>query len=213
MLTVVMYHYVRDPERTRYRGLKTRRVEEFLGQLDHISQRFHTVALNEVIAAFEDDCELPERACLLTFDDGLRDHVDNVLPALLKRRLPAVFSASGMTVVDRRVADVQKIQLILALEPNHERLLLQLVAATGVAPPRVDHWRFDSPETAQIKVLLSSELPPGTRTRLLDELFQQHVGSDEASIADELLSDPRRHARVARRRHGCRWAWMDAQAA
>jgi peptidoglycan/xylan/chitin deacetylase (PgdA/CDA1 family) len=181
-----MYHYVRDPEESRYRGMKARRVSEFLGQLDYIAQRFHVVALDEVVAAFEGVRELPQRACLLTFDDGLRDHVDVVLPALLERGLPAVFSASGMTVVDRRVADAQKIQLVLALEPDHKRILRQIVATSSVRLPRVDDWRFDPPETAQVKVLLASELLRGTSVRLLDELFQQYVGSEEAAVADEL---------------------------
>jgi hypothetical protein len=42
-LTIAMYHYVRDLERSRYPGIRGRRINEFKAQLDHIAANYHVV--------------------------------------------------------------------------------------------------------------------------------------------------------------------------
>jgi peptidoglycan/xylan/chitin deacetylase (PgdA/CDA1 family) len=181
-----MYHYVRDPERTAYPRMNVRRVRDFVGQLDYIADRFNVVTLEDVVAAFTRARRLPARACLLTFDDGLRDHVDTVLPLLVERDLTAVFAGSGMSIVERRVTDVQKIQLTLAAVDDHEPLLAEILSVSGVNLPPDDGRRFDSPATANVKILLQYALPEGIRRELVDELFARHVHRSESLVADEL---------------------------
>ena len=117
-LTIVMYHYVRDRARTRYPGLKVRSVEEFEGQLDYITRHYHVCGMEEVRAAARGDHGLPPNACLLTFDDGLRDHFTTVFPRLLERGLPGCFYPPVAAVEARRVLDTHKIQIILAAAPE-----------------------------------------------------------------------------------------------
>lgn len=186
MLTVVMYHYVRDAERTRYPRIKARRVDEFEAQLDHVASRYRLVAIEDVIAFYTEGRPLPDHACLLTFDDGLRDHIDTVLPILRRRGISGLFAGSVTTIEERRVADVQKIHLILAANNEHRDMLREIVQTTGVEPPRVARWRFDPLETSQVKVLLQHALPPELREPMLEELFDRYVGMPERDVADEL---------------------------
>lgn len=72
MLTIVMYHYVRDAAR-----VHARTVDELECQLDYVADAYVCLTLEDVIAR-----EWPERACLLTFDDGLVEHLETVAPAL-----------------------------------------------------------------------------------------------------------------------------------
>ena len=44
-----------------------------------------------MIAFAHDAGNIPENSCLLTFDDGYKDHIDYVLPELMKRKLQGSF--------------------------------------------------------------------------------------------------------------------------
>lgn len=76
-LAVLAYHGVDDPAR-------------FEEHLDHIRRSARAVSLDETIDAFEGRRTLPERAVLITFDDGHRSVLEAGLPLLRERGLPAV---------------------------------------------------------------------------------------------------------------------------
>ena len=50
---------------------------------------------------------------LLTFDDGLRDHRDFVLPVLRERGLFGVFYVASGPAITGRILDVHKVHLVL----------------------------------------------------------------------------------------------------
>ena len=66
-----MYHYVRDGAR-----VHARTTAELEAQLDHVAENYRVVDLDTVRTR-----EWPEDACLLTFDDGLVEHLEVVAPA------------------------------------------------------------------------------------------------------------------------------------
>ena len=74
IVTTVMYHYVRDIPDTSGRRFKGIRPEQFEGQLDYVTRHYTVCRLADVIAAAHGELELPPRPCVLTFDDGLREH-------------------------------------------------------------------------------------------------------------------------------------------
>lgn len=83
-LAVLAYHEVTAPDR-------------FERQLDHLQRVARMVTIDQVVAAVEDRDELPERAVLLTFDDGHRDVYEIVMPILRSRGIPAVaFVVAGL---------------------------------------------------------------------------------------------------------------------
>ena len=47
-LQIVMYHYVRDLAKTRYPGIKGRRLSEFRAQLDYIEKHFTVVSVEQI---------------------------------------------------------------------------------------------------------------------------------------------------------------------
>ena len=112
MLTIVMYHYVRDDAR-----VHARTIAELEAELDHVAEHYTAVRLEDVVTG-----GWPENACLLTFDDGLVEHLDVVAPALERRGLTGVFCPPGRAVVERRPLDVQRTQFLLAATPDHEAL-------------------------------------------------------------------------------------------
>jgi peptidoglycan/xylan/chitin deacetylase (PgdA/CDA1 family) len=179
-LTIVMYHYVRDGAR-----VHARTVAELERQLDHVAERYECMGVGEIV-----EQRWPENGCVLTFDDGLVEHLATVAPALEQRGLRGVFCPPGRAVVERVPLDVQKTQFLLASTGDH-RALGDRILAAAEDPDRL--WadntplhRFDPPETVFVKRTLQEGLPEESRRRLLDELFAEHVADDERAFADEL---------------------------
>jgi peptidoglycan/xylan/chitin deacetylase (PgdA/CDA1 family) len=94
-LTVMMYHYVRDAGDNAQggSGVPGMPVATFHAQLDALAREYEIVTWDDVRAAVLGTHELPARACLLTFDDGVCDHYLNVYPALKERGLSGLFFA------------------------------------------------------------------------------------------------------------------------
>lgn len=201
-LTIVMYHYVRDRARTRYRGLKVRSVEEFEGQLDYIMRHYRVVSTRDVAAAARGDRALPPMACLLTFDDGFVDHFTTVLPRLLERGLTGSFYAPVAPIEERRVLDTHKIQIVLAAAPDAARLVRRVLELVDgfrdrCELPEVDALyrqhaqasRFDKPDVVFVKRALQRGLPQPVRAAITSQLFAEHAGADEPTVAQELYMD------------------------
>src|SRR5687768_7888647 len=92
-LTVMMYHYIRDRGDAveAGSGILGMTVQAFEAQLDELSQQHTFVTWPDVHMALQEHKPLPSSACLLTFDDGVRDHYLNVFKILQKRNLSGLF--------------------------------------------------------------------------------------------------------------------------
>lgn len=197
-LTIVMYHYVRDPDRSRYPDINGLTVDGFRHQLDYIRRFYDVVGMDEVVAACTEGRELPDSPLLLTFDDGLADHYHNVFPVLEDAGLTAAFFASSQPFLEGRVLDVHKIHHVLAAGEAPDRLLSQLLALLrDELPPGgweemrrlVDGYeagRYDAPEVIAVKRLLQRDLPRSLRTEMVDRLFREHVSREEESFSRDL---------------------------
>jgi peptidoglycan/xylan/chitin deacetylase (PgdA/CDA1 family) len=176
-----MYHYVRDVESTPYPGIKARSLAEFRGQLDHIEREYEVVGCEAVRGR----C-LPANAALLTFDDGLVDHLEHVLPELRRRGLTGCFCPPAQAVLERKVLDVHKVQFLLAASPEHGALADRITDSEELRARFGKPNRFDPAETVLVKRLLQDGLPEAERRRILDDLFAELVSADERAFADEL---------------------------
>jgi len=202
MITIIMYHYVRDLNRSRYPRIKGLSTRNFAKQLDFITKHYTVCSLAQVIAAFKDGNELPDNACVLTFDDGFVDHYINVFPMLEERGLVGSFFPPAKVIQEPIVLDVHKIHFLLACVTNHKFLaweilkmlrefrgdyeipddnrLMELYARPG---------RYDPPEVLFIKNILQQTLPPNVRNLIVDRLFKRYVTEDEQAFAAELYMD------------------------
>jgi peptidoglycan/xylan/chitin deacetylase (PgdA/CDA1 family) len=92
-LAVLAYHRVTDhtqPGFAAFAGNVSASPAEFSDQMGWIAREFSVVSLTEVVAATSGAERLPDRAVLITFDDGYQDNLDNALPVLRRLGLPAV---------------------------------------------------------------------------------------------------------------------------
>ncbi|MFZ3037016.1 MAG: polysaccharide deacetylase family protein [Rugosibacter sp.] len=106
-LTVFMFHRVLHKPSVEYQNAEkefTFTVEGFRQCLDFIQQHYRLVSQAEVTAYLNGQQCLPQRAGLITFDDGWRDTLFHALPELKKRGLPAVLFLAT-EVVDLQAND------------------------------------------------------------------------------------------------------------
>src|SRR5574341_1232386 len=197
-LTVMMYHYVRDPgdEAEAGSGIPGLPVADFETQLDELARRHEMIGWPDLRASLSGEKSLPPDACLLTFDDGLRDHYLNVFPALRAQGLSGLFFALARGPGDG-LALGHKIHFLLArlgVERLREAVWLRLTPEAQAAYARAEeHYRAsgyaggESPEVGVLKSVLQRELSPEAEG-LLSLLFEEHIGSEVETAREFFLT-------------------------
>jgi peptidoglycan/xylan/chitin deacetylase (PgdA/CDA1 family) len=108
-LLVVLYHGVISAEADPL-GYCVH-VGEFDQQIANLSRYFRPVSLAEVIAAAKSRARLPDRAVLVTFDDGYRNNLLQAAPILRKHGVPAVFHVTAGYIGTDQILWIEEICL------------------------------------------------------------------------------------------------------
>lgn len=199
-VTIVMYHYVRDLEHSRFPNIKGCTVQEFNNQINYLEKYYTFINTDDLILALaRQDRQLPNNAVMLTFDDGYMDHFLNVFPVLDEKGIQGCFFPSGKAVEEHCVLDVHKIQFILAAAPDNRQLIREIFSFLDIF--RAEHnlksndyyyekygkaTHRDAAEIRAVKSLLQRALPETCRAHITNELFRKYVSDDEESFAEEL---------------------------
>ena len=200
-VTVVMYHYVRDLKNSRYPNIKGLDIEKFKKQIKFFKENYNFVRIEDLIEYYKNpkEKELPEKAILLTFDDGYKDHYTYVLPVLLENNIQGSFYIPTKCFQDKKVLDVNKIHFILeSCMGKEERILKEIEEyLERNKDSRISHSynnyfkeyavdsRFDKKEIIFIKRMLQVVLPEDYREKLVDILFKKYV----CTIGDKIISE------------------------
>lgn len=194
---VVMYHYVRDSAATAFPHIRALAPELFTRQLDWLQTRYRVIDVSRVEAALAGADTLPRDAALLTFDDGFIDHYEAVLPLLRERGLTGVFFLSEDACQESpRLLGVHKTHFLLArlgAEAFGRAVLAECRATHALLPAAPGVFGLDRWEEADdraIKHLINYELPFDDAERVLEHLFERHIG-DPRSFARRLYLDAR----------------------
>lgn len=91
-LIIPYYHMINDYEVLHIKHLyKHKTIKEFSLDIEYLSKSFHLIHLNDLLDFLKNGHRLPDKALLLTFDDGFREMHDIVSPILLQKGIPATF--------------------------------------------------------------------------------------------------------------------------
>jgi peptidoglycan/xylan/chitin deacetylase (PgdA/CDA1 family) len=92
-----MYHSISESDNPNFRA-NTVSPRAFAAQMDWLAQAgFTTLIVSEFVECIAGEFALPERAVVLTFDDGYADFVDNAYPILEKYNFTAtLYIVAGM---------------------------------------------------------------------------------------------------------------------
>jgi peptidoglycan/xylan/chitin deacetylase (PgdA/CDA1 family) len=194
-LRVIAYHYVRDRVRTAFPALHAFSTDAFRRQVLDLQAEYEMATVESTVD-FIAGRYVPRRdLCLLTFDDGLRDHYEEVLPILMERRIQGTFFIiTGC--LEGRVAYPHKNHFLMAhlgFAEYARRVwegLRHLSPEDTAVDPHVARrtYRWDGDEVAQFKYLLNFRLPAAVRDVVISEVFAESLGDEEA-FARQLYLD------------------------
>jgi hypothetical protein len=205
-LTVLMYHYIRDPgDRAEAgSGIPGWPTAHFEAQLDDLTQRYTFVDWPAVRAQVLGQKVLPPNAALLTFDDGVCDHYLNVFPILHRRGLSGLFFALARNA-SLGLTLPHKIHFLLARFG-----LTELRAAIRLRLNLTQREMYESAEKKYqakgygavdvFKSILQRDLSAHANVWLSD-LFAKHIGDEATIAADYFLKPEQVREMVAGRMH------------
>lgn len=198
-LHIVMYHYVRDLPRTRYPRIRGLHIDEFRRHLAWFRANFEMATLESALR-FTGGHYHPNRdLCLLTFDDGLREHFTDVLPLLAQHRIQGLFGIITGCVEDRRVAPVHMNHFLAATlgdteYPREFDAAYTALYGHSLRTLTVDRdnaqrsYPLDTADTAVFKWLINFQLPELHRDQTIRRLFARYCGPECAFAQDLYMS-------------------------
>lgn len=179
-LTIVNYHYVRDMPNTPYPSIKGFLTKYFKFQVDYLSKKFSMISMNDYVNYLNGNGEIPDNACLLTFDDGLKDHYENVYPILKEKGISGMFYLISQTLTDFKVPHVHKVHF-----------LLDKLGSEKMAELANDFFR-DKGEEIYNKYRIHGEFRINPKRRFDDNLtanLKHNLGIMPFELKDKLLND------------------------
>ena len=154
ILLAVGYHYVSASAPRSPRAIFPITVDALAAQLELLGRAFEFVSRDELVAAAAGESTLPERACVVTFDDGLRCQVELALPVLERLGVPATFFLPGLPLAEGRALFVHKVHALRERldEQVFLRRLRRVLEERGIDVDPVSeedaraHYRYDPPD-------------------------------------------------------------------
>jgi peptidoglycan/xylan/chitin deacetylase (PgdA/CDA1 family) len=188
-----MYHYVRDLGTSRFPRIKGMELSAFRAQLCALKQRYEMASLESALAFLGGAYQPHRDLCLLTFDDGLKEHYRDVTPLLAQHGIQGLFFIITSALENRRVAPVHMNHFLMAaLDLSEYRdafietcaqlgFRLGGAAANTAAAARTYPW--DTADVASFKYFLNFELQPKLRDRVIEALFERYIDQQRTFAA------------------------------
>lgn len=182
-LTVFMFHRVLPADSDTYSFSEREfafTVDGFRQTLDFICRHYNVVSHEAIRANIEHSAPLPDRAGLITFDDGWRDTLIYAAPELRRRHLPAVlFLSTELIELSSERWWQDRLVEALIIAGNRERIESLL----GIE----DAGKTDNERVRKLTASLAS-LPDGQRHKLLDHIVAPRALGRQLLLAEELAS-------------------------
>lgn len=192
-ITTVTYHYVREIQNSPYPNLKGLELKNFRRQLDFLIKNFNFFDPNEIFY----NKKFKENSCILTFDDGFKDHIEYVLPELKKRKIKGIFFPPALPIENQDVLDTHLIHFILEKTKDFKKLNLGLfkhLKNYNYSDQNIKQmWKenshrnkYDNEEVSFFKRILQKILPIELRKEITKKLFKEICGKSLEDFSKEL---------------------------
>jgi Polysaccharide deacetylase len=187
-----MYHYIRDLPNTSFPRLKGMLTSDFQSQVKIFQSHFEMATLESALAYLQGTYKPSRDLCLLTFDDGLKEHYAEVTPILKELGVQGIF----FVITNKALAPVHMNHFLLAtlefetyqkefyrtLEESCPGMLDTLVITKSL----VRHtYPWDDFPLASFKYVVNFMIERDLRDRVLTELFRTHMG-DPSEFSESL---------------------------
>jgi peptidoglycan/xylan/chitin deacetylase (PgdA/CDA1 family) len=185
-----MYHYVR-PDSGGMPYFRYLSLDDFRRQLDHFAATSGFVAKEEFLRSVATGVPQSD-GVILTFDDGLADHAEHVLPELAGRGLWALFYVPTGHYTTGRMLDVHRIHVLLGHHGGTKILgaLKELVTQDMMKSEDVGtfreityRWQSNDDATLAVKRVLNYFISYTWRPIVMDKLMARYFDDKERGLA------------------------------
>jgi peptidoglycan/xylan/chitin deacetylase (PgdA/CDA1 family) len=194
-VAIVTHHYVRNVECPQNSKINEYSIgiSDFIKRVDYYQKQYSIITPDMFINSIKYKTSLPQNSILLTFDDGYIDHYKLVFPILLERGLKAFFFPSAMPILEGKMLNTNKLQIILG-KMDKESLYTEILSiVNGISPDPIieimkNLVKIDNVTEKEnaISAFLEWEAPIDISTRIIDTLFNKLVGKNERALSKEL---------------------------
>jgi peptidoglycan/xylan/chitin deacetylase (PgdA/CDA1 family) len=190
---VVMYHHVRQSRESSPGGIRPLFTNEFEKQLDWLENNFRIVSAEEFLSALNNGLKSSGKPpCLLTFDDGTRDHLEIVLPILQRRSLSGVFFVLTWPSEQQKMPVTHALHWALGLPEEQVWAKLRDFAKTrlgglqalGSAEDAMRVYHYETGLRGRIKYAVNFALAPVAAQELIAEIANSQ-GKSLSELANE----------------------------
>lgn len=185
--TIVAYHYIHN-ESKNFPKVFTKSIEDFKNQLKFLSIDNKIISLSDYVAFLNNEKDIPEKVCVLTFDDGLLDHYSNAIKILKELSLPATFFCPVLPLIEKKVLPVQMLQCLVA-----KVRAIELIDECHKQLKKCNFKVSDFKVSCESNSSISLWYEPGifnlknnigkmdvkTQRSILEPLFEKYIGSQE----------------------------------
>lgn len=183
IMKAVMYHYVREGSEDLpfFRYLH---FEDFKRQLDYFSKNYLLITKEQFTHSVSTGAVI-ENSLVLTFDDGLKDHID-VTRELVKRGLWGIFYIPTYPLISGEILDVHKIHLLIGALGGQKifEVLINHIDDAMLSHSHVEDFRNltygrqnNDESTQQAKRILNYFISYDARTKILTKMMQELLGN------------------------------------
>lgn len=189
---IVTYHFVRSPTKLQRHTILE---DEFRYQVEFLMSRMKPIEPEEILYALKEKKPLPD-GFLLTFDDGLTEHLEFVLPFLQSMGIRGISFPNVLHLIRGEVPFVMQLQACMA-SLSLEDLAKRLIAEIQNQGMEINDFPklpqaiklFDDERTQQIKYFMNFCLTPEMRHAAIAPIFEDVAGSPESFIRNHLLNE------------------------
>lgn len=195
-LLTVAYHYV-DNEDKYSGGIYPTGPDRLEKQIELIGSTYSFITEDQLVAAIKGEAVLPEKACLMTFDDAVISQYEVALPILEKHHVPAVYyvptdhllgNAYAVHKAHYLLSQVKDEVLLADAEKHYEALVGKPVDWDAVGIGTIIGWyRYDTEAAAKFKYLINHMLDEDLAYKLITKTFLDHFDGTERDFCESFF--------------------------
>lgn len=200
---VVNYHYVNDRCDDFHQNIKKTNTSQFKRQVEFLMEKYQIICPTMLERFFYQREKLPDNFCVLTFDDGLKDHYANVFPILKNYNIKACFAVPTAIFEKEEIllahknhillAKLGEEQLVAEINKKLENFFPELLEKYKIKNSKMENvsepellrikYMRDSILTANLKYLLAT-MPTAVKTKILNDVFKDYF-TNESKLFQE----------------------------
>ncbi len=193
MLIAFNYHYIRENFDEPFPSIFGVTPKEFEQELDQIGKSAVFLSQQDIIDIIDNKKDLPNRAAVITFDDGFKEQFELAYPILKRKGIPAIFFVTTKPIECDYVTETHKIHLYRAHTSSDKLIKIkqEIMEKNSIEfeLPSYEEaknvYQYDEKDAAQLKFFLNHKLTEQHKQIVINKTFSL-LEFDERQISNQL---------------------------